>query len=237
MLALRRWFRLLPAPADGITLEDKLAVTKLLHASGATIQDMNAVRKHLSRSKGGGFVRAFRGKRLVCLIISDVVGDSLDVIASGPTAADPTTFCQAAKLLQAVDSSRVPRSVRDYLARGQAGQIEETLKVVPPNVENHIIGSNRISLQAARALAKSLGYRVLNFGSFVEGETRYVATTIAGIVRSIRADGVPLSPPACLLIGGETTVALGPQPGKGGRNQEFVLALMSRLATLACQAS
>jgi hydroxypyruvate reductase/glycerate 2-kinase len=221
---------LLPAPAEGITLDDKLAVTQLLHASGATITEMNAVRKHLSRSKGGGFVRAFRGKKLISLIISDVVGDPLDVIASGPTAADPTYFVHAYGTLMGRELlEKVPTSVLNRITGGVSGEIEETLKELPPNVENRIIGNNNSSLQTAHAAAKSLGYSVLNLGSFIEGETRAVASFIAGIVRSVRRDAVPISAPACILVGGETTVNLGSKPGKGGRNQEFVLALMCEM--------
>ncbi|MDB5306077.1 MAG: glycerate kinase [Gemmataceae bacterium] len=221
---------LLPAPADGITLADKQAVTKLLHRSGATIDEMNCVRKHLSRVKGGQLARAFRGRLLLSLIVSDVVGDPLDVIGSGPTAPDPTTFADAGAVIDRYGlCDRLPRAVLDHLARGAAGQIPDTPKHLPPTVVNRIIGSNRVALDTAARAAAGLGYRVLDLGSFVEGETRPVATAVAGIVRSIRADGVPLAPPACLLLGGETTVTLGENAGKGGRNQEFVLALLAKL--------
>ena len=217
---------LLPAPATGVTLDDKLAVTKLLHRSGATIDEMNCVRKHLSRVKGGRMAEAFRGKRLVSLIVSDVVGDPLDVIASGPTAPDPTTFEMALAILNRFDLvNRVPPAVKEHLERGGA----ETPKSIPPNVVNRVIGSNRVSLDAAKREAESRGYRVLDLGSFVEGETAAVATAVAGIVRSIRRDSAPLAPPACILIGGETTVSLGSGSGRGGRNQEFVLAMLVKL--------
>jgi hydroxypyruvate reductase/glycerate 2-kinase len=222
---------LLPAPADGISLDDKLAVTRLLHRSGATIDEMNCVRKHLSRVKGGRLAAAFRGKLLLTLIVSDVVGDPLDVIASGPTAPDPTTFGDAALVLRAFGlTDRVPTSVTNLLARGEAGEREETLKVLTPRVVNRVIGSNRLALDAAARVAETRGYRVLDLGAFVEGETAAVATAVAGVVRSIRRDARPLAPPVCLLIGGETTVTLGDRPGKGGRNQEFVLALLTKLA-------
>ncbi len=221
---------LLPAPVDGVTLADKLAITKLLHRSGATIDEMNCVRKHLSRAKGGRLAEAFHGKRLVSFIISDVVGDPLDVIASGPTAPDPTTFADALQVLLKYDlSDSTPPGVLLHLEAGCGGRVTETLKSVPANVENHVIGNNRVALDAARREAEALGYRVLDLGSFVEGETRHVATALAGVVRSVRRDGVPLKPPACLLLGGETTVTLGTNPGKGGRNQEFVLALLAWL--------
>lgn len=220
---------LLPAPAAGITLADKQAVTKLLHRCGATINEMNCIRKHLSRVKGGRLAEAFRGRRLVSLIVSDVVGDPLDVIASGPTAPDPTTFADAVAVIDRFDMrGKVPADVLRHLERGAAGEIPETPKHLPDTVVNRVIGSNRVALAAAEAKAAALGYRVLDLGSFVEGETKHVARTAADIARSIRRDGVPIAPPVCLLVGGETTVTfdnLGAS-GKGGRNQEFVLAFL-----------
>jgi hydroxypyruvate reductase/glycerate 2-kinase len=223
---------LLPAPVDGVSLADKLAVTKLLHRCGATIDEMNCVRKHLSRVKGGRLAEAFRGRQLLALIISDVVGDPLDVIASGPTAPDPTTFAGALAVLANYGLTRsVPTAVLRSLEAGCNGELPETPKTAAANVTNLIIGSNRTALNAARSAAEGMGYRVLDLGSFVEGETRHVATAVAGVVRSIRRDGAPLAPPACILLGGETTVTLGDAPGKGGRNQEFVLAVRAALGT------
>jgi hydroxypyruvate reductase/glycerate 2-kinase len=216
---------LLPAPVSGVTLEDKQQVTRLLHACGATINEMNCVRKHLSRIKGGGLARAFTGKALFSLIISDVIGDPLDVIASGPTAADPTTFADALAVLARFNLlARVPAGVLRHLQAGQSGAVPETLKVLPAHVHNFVIANNAQALKAARATAAGLGYRVLNLGSFLEGETRQLATVMAGIVRAIRSEGEPSPPPVCLLSGGETTVTLAENHGKGGRNQEFVLA-------------
>ncbi len=221
---------LLPAPVQGISLEDKQQVTRLLHACGATINEMNCIRKHLSAVKGGRLAQAFRGKALVSLIISDVIGDPVDVIASGPTAADPTTFADARAILDKYDlAAQIPPAVLDHLAEGTAGRIPETLKSLPATVHNIVLGNNARALAAAAAEAGRLGYRVLNLGSFIEGETREVATVLAGVVRSIRADGVPLTPPLCLLSGGETTVTLANGHGLGGRNQEFVLAALLKL--------
>jgi hydroxypyruvate reductase/glycerate 2-kinase len=223
---------LLPAPVEGVSLADKQQVTALLHACGATINEMNCVRKHLSAFKGGRLAQAFQGdrRRLVSLIISDVVGDPLDVIASGPTAADPTTFADALAVLERYSlTKRVPPAVRAYLERGRAGQEPETLETMPANVENRILGNNARSLSAAAEQAQRLGYRVLNLGSFLEGETRDVARMHAALVRAIRAHGQPMSPPVCILSGGETTVTLGADHGRGGRNQEFVLALLVQL--------
>ena len=220
---------LLPAPAVGVSLEDKLAVTRLLHRSGATIDEMNCVRKHLSRVKGGQLARAFRGKLLVSLIISDVVGDPLDVIASGPTAPDPTTFSQGVAILDRFGLLNRVEAVANHLQRGVRGEIPETPNAIPANVVNRVIGSNRVSLDAAAREATAQGYRVLDLGSFVEGDTTQVATAGAGFVRSIRCDAKPVAAPACILIGGETTVTLGTGSGKGGRNQEFVLAMLAKL--------
>lgn len=221
---------LLPAPVEGITLAEKQHVTQLLHACGATINEMNTVRKHLSRVKGGRLAQAFTGRALYSLIISDVVGDPLDVIASGPTASDPTTFADALDVLTKYRlSDQVSASILHHLRSGSAGQVPETLKVLPDHVHNYVIGNNVKSLTAAQARAEALGYRVLNLGSYLEGETRHVGTALAGIVRSIRGQGQPLSPPACLLSGGETTVTLAPGHGLGGRNQEFVLAALVKL--------
>lgn len=221
---------LLPAPAPGITLADKREVTKLLHACGATINDMNAVRKHLSAIKGGRLAQAFTGKKLCSLIISDVIGDPLDVIASGPTSADSTTWADAWQVLERYRLlEKTPIAVRDCLQRYRAGALPETPKSLPRNVDNIVIGNNVKALAAAEVRARQLGYEVLNLGSCIEGETRHVAVALAGIVRSIRDQGVPLWPPACVLSGGETTVTLAANPGKGGRNQEFVLAALHYL--------
>ncbi|MFO0847783.1 MAG: DUF4147 domain-containing protein [Gemmataceae bacterium] len=221
---------LLPAPAAGVTLEDKQAVTKLLHASGATISEMNAVRKHLSRVKGGRLAEAFRGRLLVSLILSDVIGDPLDVIASGPTAPDPTTFTDALGVLEKYDlDGLAPAAVVRHLRRGRDGDLPETPKRLPTKVHNRVVGNNATALRVAAAEAERQGYAVLNMGSYIEGETTEVAGVIAGVVRSVRHDGQPLRPPACVLVGGETTVTLGPNPGKGGRNQEFALAAAVKL--------
>lgn len=221
---------LMPAPVPDISLADKQHVTLLLHASGATINEMNAVRKHLSQIKGGQLVRGFRGQYFYSLIISDVVGDPLDVIASGPSALDPTTFADALGVLGKYGlEPQVPEAVRTYLQRGSAGAAPETLKQLPANIHNRVIGNNARALAAAEAHAQALGYRVLNLGAFIEGETRQAATVCAGILRSIQADGRPLAPPVCVLSGGETTVTLVKDHGRGGRNQEFVLAALLKL--------
>lgn len=216
---------LLPAPVEGVSLEDKRRLTRLLLEAGATINEINCVRKHLSRLKGGGIVRLFPGRALFSLILSDVVGDPLDVIASGPTAPDPTTFADAVAVLKRYGLwDRAPMSVRAYLERGLRGEVPETLKKLPRNVYNLIVGNNRTALNAAARAARRGGFRVVDLGSFIQGETRHVATAMAGIVRSIVRDARPAPPPVCLLSGGETTVSLPEEHGKGGRNQEFAVA-------------
>jgi hydroxypyruvate reductase/glycerate 2-kinase len=223
---------LLPAPVEGVSLQAKQEVTRLLHACGATIDEMNCVRKHLSRIKGGRLAQSFatRGILLRTLIVSDVIGDPLDVIASGPTAPDPTTFADALAVLERFGLlDRTPASVLSYLRKGVAGEVPETLKELPAGITNHILCNNEASLKASTATAESLGYRVVNLGSFLEGETRQVGVVLSGVVRSIRQDGLPAAAPVCLLTGGETTVTLGEEHGKGGRNQEFVLAMLVKL--------
>jgi hydroxypyruvate reductase/glycerate 2-kinase len=216
---------LLPAPAEGITLEAKLAVTKLLHASGATIQEMNAVRKHLSRIKGGRLAQAFRGRLLLSFVISDVIGDPLDAIASGPTAPDPTTFAECREILEKFELwSECPVEVREQLEAGMAGRIPETLKTMPDSVRNILIGNNATALEAAAAKARSLGYHILNNGVSLAGEARTAGADL-GLLRSLRNSKAR----TCILAGGETTVTLGSNPGKGGRNQEFVLAALCEL--------
>jgi hydroxypyruvate reductase/glycerate 2-kinase len=221
---------LLPAPVKGITLEEKQKVTLLLHACGATIDEMNCVRKHLSDIKGGRLAQAFGRCPLFSLILSDVVGDPLDVIASGPTASDPTTYAEALVVLERYHLiAQVPPAVLTHLERGRIGLVPETPKEMPDSVHNRVLGNNARALAAARQKAASLGYPVLNLGSFLEGETRQAAVVLAGIVRGVRADGQPAPPPLCILSGGETTVILGDDHGRGGRNQEFVLAALVKL--------
>ncbi len=218
---------LLPYPADGITLEDKLAVTQALTAAGATIRELNAVRKHLSAVKGGRLAEGFRGRQLVSLVISDVVGDSLDVISSGPTAPDPTTYADALGVLERY--AVVVPAVVAHLRRGAGGELPETPKTLPPHVENRVIGSNWFARMAAATEATRLGYRALTAGFYpLIGEAAERGTTLARTVSKSRGP-VAGGQPICVVAGGETTVTLGPTPGKGGRNQELVLATMLAL--------
>jgi hydroxypyruvate reductase len=218
---------LLPAPASPLTLADKQQTTDLLLRAGADIFELNAVRKHLSALKGGQLAALAYPATVVSLLLSDVIGDPLDVIGSGPTAPDSSTFEEALRVLAKYGlSKRVPAAVFARLERGAEGRLPETPKpgdAIFSNVTNFVIGSNRLALDAAAQAARSLGYRTLILSSTMQGETREVARVYAEILREIVSSGHPLKRPACLLSGGETTVTVRGK-GKGGRNQEFALA-------------
>jgi len=229
---------LLPLPAPPVTLEEKRELTRLLLAAGADIHEMNAVRKHLSRIKGGELARLAAPARVKSLLLSDVVGDNLDVIGSGPTAPDASTFADAAAVLQRYGIwRRAPKAVRVRIESGLLDQIPETPKPGDAaflRVRNTVIGSNRLALTAAAARARQLGYRTLILGSEIVGETREIARMHAAILREAAHTGRPLRPPACIISGGETTVTLkgDARDGMGGRNQEFALAAAIDLAGL-----
>ena len=226
---------LLPAPSPGITLVEKQQVTSLLLECGASIDEINAIRKHLSRLKGGQLARLVLPATLITLVLSDVVGDRLDVIASGPTVPDPTTYQDCLEIIRRYDLlPRLPVSVRAHLQRGQAGELADTPKATDPafaRSQTVIIGSNRIALRAACAEAQGRGYKTLLLSSSLQGETRHIARMHAAIVREIRQNGAPLLPPACVITGGETTVTIRGD-GLGGRNQEFALAAALDIAGL-----
>jgi hydroxypyruvate reductase len=219
---------LMPLPAEGIALEEKQATTKLLLASGATIHEINAVRKHISAIKGGQLARLAEPASVEALLLSDVIGDNLDVIGSGPTAPDATTFAGAMGILNRFGiRQRVPAAVRERLERGMSGEIEDTPKRTA--ARNTVIGSSRLALDAAAARARELGYRTLILSSEIEGETREIARMHAAIAKEIARRGRPLRAPACVITGGETTVTIRGE-GLGGRNQEFVLAASIEIA-------
>jgi len=218
---------LCPAPADGLTLANKQDVTRRLLECGARIHEINAVRKHLSRIKGGRLAQLAQPSSLVSLILSDVIGDDLDTIASGPTVPDPSTYYDCLRILARYNlSDVVPPPVLRHLEAGARGEIPETPKSHDPvfrKTQNVIVGSNGLAIEAARRKAMELGYNTLVLSTFVEGEAREVARVHGAVAKEVVATGNPLPPPACILSGGETTVTLQ-GPGKGGRNQEFVLA-------------
>ncbi len=224
---------LLPLPAPPITLEEKQTVTQMLLASGATIHEMNAVRKHLSAIKGGQLARLARPAKMISLLLSDVVGDQLDVIGSGPTAPDASTFADARSVLEKYGlGERVPAAVRYRIAAGVHGSLPETPKANDRafrSTRNFIVGSNRLAVDAAEAKARQLGFEPVVLSTTMVGETREVARVHAAIAREVAASGRPAKRPACLISGGETTVTLR-GGGLGGRNQEFVLAAAIELA-------
>jgi hydroxypyruvate reductase len=226
---------LLPLPVPPVTLEQKQAVTRLLLASGANIHEMNAVRKHVSRIKGGQLARLAFPASVLALILSDVIGDDLDVIGSGVTAPDPSTFASARAVLEKYGIwDQAPPSIRGHIGRGVRGDIRDTPKPGDPvfaGARNLIVGSNRLAVEAAAARARELGFRTMILSTFVEGETRDVARMHAAIAREIVRYGRPLRPPACLISGGETTVTIHGD-GLGGRNQEFALAAAIDIAKL-----
>lgn len=227
---------LMPLPAAPVTLEEKQAATRLLLACGANIHELNCLRKHLSAVKGGQLARLAAPATLVALMLSDVIGDDLDVIGSGPTAPDRSTFGAACGVLEKYDLlERVPASVRERLEAGARGEIPETPKpgdAIFERTQNLIVGSNRLAVDAAARTARRLGYKTLVLSTMIEGETREVARMHAAIAKEILHSGRPLRPPACVISGGETTVTLRGE-GLGGRNQEFVLAAALDLAGLA----
>ena len=226
---------LMPAPAEGITLEEKQATTRLLLASGANIHEINSIRKHISRIKGGQLARLAAPARVESLMLSDVIGDNLDVIGSGPTAPDASTFAGALGILDRYGiRERVPASVRERIEQGAAGAIPETPKPDDPvfaRVRNTIVGSNRLALAAAATRARALGYRTLVLSSEIQGEAREIARMHAAIASEIARTGHPMKPPACVITGGETTVTLRGD-GLGGRAQEFTLAAAIDIAGL-----
>lgn len=223
---------LLIAPPKNISLADKQAATKLLLACGATIHELNTIRKHLSRCKGGRLAQAAHPATVISLILSDVVGDNLDVIGSGPTVPDSSSFRETENILKSygVWNDLAP-SIRDHIQKGLAGEIAETPKsgdAVFQRCSQILVGTNLQAMMAAGQEAERLGYHPFILSAKVEGEAREVAKVQAAIAKEVVDSGNPLSPPACVLFGGETTVTLQGD-GKGGRNQEYALSAAQAL--------
>ncbi len=218
---------LMTLPSDGISLADLQAATEALLRAGATIHQINAIRKHLDSIKGGGLARAANGATLVTLILSDVIGDDLSVIASGPTAPDPSTFADAWQVIEQFDLvDQLPASIRSRLERGRSGNIADTPNpgdTLFDRVQTVIVGSNTIAAQAAEMAARRLGFNTLLLSTFIQGEAREIAKVAAAIAREIRHYNRPVAKPACVICGGETTVTVRGH-GLGGRNQELALA-------------
>src|SRR5258705_2408938 len=218
---------LLPFPAGGLSLADKQQTTEALLKSGAGIGEINTLRKHLSRLKGGQLVKLAAPARMIALILSDVIGDALDAIASGPTAPDNSTYDECLEILRRYQlHERIPSAVIDYLQSGADGKYDETPKpsdAIFQAVQNVVMGSNRMAVEAARRRADELGYHTMMLADAVEGESRAVARSHASLMQEIARTNKPIPRPACVISGGETTVTIYGD-GVGGRNQEFALA-------------
>ena len=226
---------LLPSPAAGITLRDKQLTTQLLLRSGATIQEMNAVRKHVSCAKGGQLA-AGTSARVASVILSDVIGNDLGTIGSGPTAPDPTTFRDAWRILEQYEVARkVPASVRRRLEAGMKKSLPETPKAGAAlfrRVNNLIIGDNRAAVDAVAKAAKGRRLQTLVLSTTVTGEARELAKFFGAMAREIALQGRPMARPCCVIAGGEPTVTIRGQ-GTGGRAQEFALAASMEIAGLS----
>jgi hydroxypyruvate reductase len=218
---------LLPLPFNGITLKNKQDTSKVLLSCGATIHEINTLRKHTSKIKGGRLAQAAYPATIISLILSDVVGDDLDIIASGPTVPDLSSFSDCMKILERYHiKDKIPVNILNHIESGISGKIPETPKAGDPafkKTQNLIVASNIESLMAAKEKAERLEYNVILLSSMIVGETRDVAQVHGAIAKEIIKTGNPISPPACILSGGETTVTISGN-GLGGRNQEFALA-------------
>jgi len=223
---------LVSCPADGISPEDKSAVTRLLLACGASIHELNTVRKHLSSFKGGLFARSLFPAEGLALVLSDVIDDDLDVIASGPTVPDRSTWADTAAIFQRYNlEEAIPESIASRIRDGLAGKIPETPKPGDPAFESlntMLIGTNYHAIIEAEKKAQELGYRTLVLGTQLSGEAREIARVFSGAAKDILRHGLPLSPPACIIAGGETTVTVRGR-GRGGRNQEMALSFVEAL--------
>lgn len=216
---------LLCAPTDGVSLAEYRAVTSDLLESGAAIDEINAVRKHISQIKGGQLARQLSPATAVGIVFSDVVGNRMDVIASGPTAPDPTTYTDAIDVLDRYDVD-VPDAIETLLASGAAGNRQETPgdgDDVFEHVTNYVLADNRTALDAAASVCEEYGYTSVVLSSRIEGEAREVGTVLSGIALECLESGEPFSPPVALLSGGETTVTVRGD-GTGGPNQEFAVS-------------
>lgn len=219
---------LIEKPIQGVSLAEMRETTRLLLESGTPIQQVNTVRKHLSRVKGGRLGQATRASGAV-LVISDVIGDDLTVIGSGPLYCDSSTFAECRDILQRGSIwNRMPHAVRSVIEAGEEGDIPETPKQPPESISHYLIGTNRIALEGARTEAEKYGLQTHILTSALAGEAREVAKVLMSMARNISSTHEPFLPPCCLLCGGETTVTIRGR-GKGGRNQELALAALAEI--------
>ncbi len=223
---------LLVSPVPGVSLQNLQSLTEILLASGATINEINTLRKHLDRIKGGQLARFTSPAKMIGLILSDVVGDPLDVIASGPTIPDETTFADALAILEHYQiEDQIPAPILEYLKLGEAGKVEETPKPgehLFADVNNIIVGSNRTASQAALEQALKEGFNTFVLSNYLQGEASQVGRFLATILRQVAIHNQPIPRPACIIVGGETTVTLRGD-GLGGRNQEIALGAVDEL--------
>jgi glycerate 2-kinase len=226
---------LLTAPVQGVTLQDLQTLTDQLLACGATINEINALRKHLDQVKGGKLARVAAPATLVTLVLSDVVGDPLDVIASGPTVPDTTTFEEAWQVLKRYNLlEKAPSGIVKALQKGRQGILRENPQPEEDLFRNNqtvIIASNQRAAQAAVGKAQKKGFNALLLTTFLQGEAHLAGRTLAAVARQIAAHNQPLARPACVVVGGETTVVLQGD-GLGGRNLELALGAVRELADL-----
>jgi hydroxypyruvate reductase len=224
---------LFTSPVAGVSLDDFQEMTEILLKCGAEIKEINTLRKHLDEVKGGRFVLRLQPAQIFTLILSDVVGDRLDMIASGPTVPDPTNFKDALDIVKKYNlKEKLPQSIISYLENGGEGGAAETLK--PDSTKNIIlknilIGSNYLSARAGYARARALGYRSSILSTYLTGETKNVAEFLDGIIKSEITHDIPLKKPACLILGGETTVEVTGS-GLGGRNQDLALRMVETIS-------
>jgi len=226
---------LLELPIAGVSLADLRATTDALLRCGATINEINALRKHISQVKGGQLARRAAKSHVIALVLSDVIGSPLDTVASGPTAPDSTTFADALGVIEQYGlREQIPAHIVAHIARGARGAIPDTPKEGDPifvRVQNVVMADNAIACDAAVQAARRLGYSPLLLSSFVQGEAREFAKILAAIAKEINASGRPIAKPACVVCGGETTVTIRGK-GKGGRNQEIALAAAIEIARM-----
>lgn len=222
-------------PHDGILLEELQSLTSLLLKSGADINEMNTIRKHIDRVKGGGLAEMIFPASLITLVLSDVIGNPLESIASGPTTADTSTYGDCIAVLEKYHLvERAPQSIIDHLNRGSAGEIRETLKVGSPviaSVQNIIIGSNYKAASAGMQMARQIGFNSQMLTTYLSGEASHIGQFLSSILKEICGSGHPIPRPACIIVGGETTVTVH-GGGKGGRNQEVAAGAVRELAGL-----
>jgi glycerate 2-kinase len=226
---------LLSLPYEGIRLGEFQTLIQNLLASGADITEMNTLRKHLDQIKGGGLAKITAPAQLITLVLSDVIGNPLNVIASGPTSPDPTTFADALHIILKYQlETKIPTSILATLDEGRDGKIPETLKADHPRFQkvfNKVVGSNEIAARSALNCAQEQGFHTLLLSTYLNGEAKEAGKFLSSLLREIDHSGNPLPRPACIIAGGETTVTLLGS-GKGGRNQELALGAVMGLADL-----